>query len=421
MLNILQTGDLHLGKILYEYSLLDDQKHMLDALVQELHSFTYDALIITGDIYDRSIPPPEAVSLFDNFLTRIHSELPQLAVCFISGNHDSEKRLAFGRNLFSSQNIHICTNPTDCTQPILLTHASRVQAALYQMPFLQAGSLTAKDGTILKNQQELATEAINRIIDAHTALQNSKSEYKNLSALLNCHVFTIGGDSCDSERLFIGTAELINHNLFAPFTYTAAGHLHKNQRVGERLSYAGSPLAYSFSEARAEKSFLRIEIDTRDATFNNTDTNTGLDADKTAVMPDIQITPIIIKPLRRLVPIECAFDEFATYSQYKNDFIEFTCTDLILIENAVARLRETFPFLLSVKQKAFFIGENSNNENSEKKRQLLEKKGDLRDILSTFLLDTGVMSDSNNDWESSADLFEKTAQEVDKDERYATA
>lgn len=415
MLHILQTGDLHLGKIIYEYSLLDDQKHMLNLLIQELQAFAYDVLIISGDIYDRSIPPLEAISLFDDFLTRVHTEFPNLQICFISGNHDSQKRLSFGSNFFRSQHIYICTEPADCIQPVLLQHAGCVQAALYQIPFLHAGSLTSNSAHGLKTQQELVNEAITRILEAHALLQKSENAYENLPALLNCHLFTIGAISCDSERIFIGTAEAVGSDLFAPFAYTAIGHLHKSQKVTDRAYYAGSPLAYSFSEAKHEKSFLRITLD--DACEKKNDS-----------MPGVSVTKIPIVPIHRMIQTESSFEDFENLTDYKNDFIEFVCTDSVLTENAAARLRKHFPFLLSVKQKALELYTNRSNDNLKKKKLLPEnpEAQSLREILYAFLEDIGLAEQSesgekHDEWKKEADLFENIARELAKKEAFFEA
>ena len=107
-MKILQTGDLHLGKILYEYSLLEDQKYILNQITEILLQDDFDVLAITGDIYDRAIPSPEAVELFDQFLTNLHKKKPNLAILIISGNHDSARRLSFASKLLASNNIYIC-------------------------------------------------------------------------------------------------------------------------------------------------------------------------------------------------------------------------------------------------------------------------------------------------------------------------
>ena len=161
-------------------------------------------------IYDRAVPPSEAVQLFSDFLNEIHALFPELPVCIISGNHDSAARLGFGAELLRNENIHIRTEEANCTQPVILKNASgKAEAALYLLPFLRAGSLTSEDGTVLRSQQDLAKEAVRRIKAAHEELQKSDEAYKDLVPLLSCHVFTTGVRDAGTERVFAGTAELI--------------------------------------------------------------------------------------------------------------------------------------------------------------------------------------------------------------------
>ncbi len=406
MLKILQTGDLHLGKILYEYPLIEEQKHMLTSMLNEINSFDYDALLLTGDIYDRSVPSPEAIRLFDDFLTELHHLKPELVVCIISGNHDSQTRLSFGSSFFKSQNIHITTQAQDCTKPIFLPNDTKPTGVLYQIPFLHPGSLREKDGRLLKNQQELIDYAIKEILISHEKLMKSDPKYNTIPAFLNCHLFTLTASPSDSERLFLGTAEHIDASVFMPFAYTAIGHLHKHQKITDRAYYAGSPLAYSFSETHINKCFLRLEINTNPVT----DT------------PDINITPIDIIPLRKLVHIENSFENFEKMSEYKDDFIEFTCTDTVIIENLAARLRKRFPFLLSVKQKSSEKSNFNNSVTMEKRKTLFEKKEALpiTDILSTFLESVELLNEKEegkqtSDWKESIDVFATIAQEVQQE------
>ncbi len=391
MVKILQTGDLHLGKTLYEYSLEEDQKHMLHLLIEELQKYDYDILLITGDIYDRSIPSQEAVLLFDTFLTTIHTQFPNLQVGIISGNHDSAARLSYASSFLRNLNIHITTQPDDCDKPIIIHSKDGDTIALYQIPFLYAGTLRNEKGELLKTQEELLQEAISRIKKTHSTVQNSNDDYKNLHAIINTHLFTLAGQESDSERLLLGTAEMINPTIFEEFAFTAIGHLHKKQKVTDNAFYAGSPLSYSFSEINTEKCFLRIELDT-----------------KNEENPHITEVPIV--PLRKLVQIETAFDEFEKMTEQKNNFIEFTYTDVVIIENAAARLRKKFPYLLSVKQKQK-TGTKTEIDLAEK-RTLFEKKESLNmaNIISLFLDDIGEAKQ-----QETIELFETIAHEIQGD------
>ncbi len=400
MLNILQTGDLHLGKVLYEYSLIEDQRHVLNLLLLELKSFAYDALIISGDIYDRAVPSPEAVSLFDDFLTHINKEFPTLPICIISGNHDSQTRLSFASTFLKSKNIYITTNPEDCDTPIIITSKNNDHFALYQVPFLHPGSLKSNAGELLKNQSELVEQAIQRIQTAHKKLQKDRED-NTLPALLNCHLFTLKGATSDSERLFLGNAELIDPKLFSSFLYTAIGHLHKKQKVTNKAYYSGSPLAYSFSETNTEKGFLRIELNSKD-------------------IADITVTTIPIIPLRKLVQVESSFEDFEKMTNLKDDFIEFTCTNSIPIENIAPKLRKNFRYLLSIKQKAITSAYQNTEESLANRKSLFEKKDSfpVKEILGSFLKSVDLMAEedtceANTEWKDAIELFESIAKQVE--------
>ena len=181
----------------------------------------------------------------------------------ISGNHDSNTRLSFGTKFFEKQNIFFCTNPEDCIKPVLIEGSDfdkNTQDVIYfyQLPFLTSGSLfNAEKNERLTTQNDLITEAIKRITTHHFENETTK----NFPLGLNAHLFTLGSVASDSERVFIGNAELVDKKVFEDFSYVALGHLHKKQKVSDKIFYAGSPLAYSFDEANSQKSFLDIQID----------------------------------------------------------------------------------------------------------------------------------------------------------------
>ena len=271
---------------------------------------------------------------------------------------------------------------------------------LYQIPFLTSGSLCDRENNQrLTSQSELIEEAISRIKNFH---QNS--EYKNFAMGLNSHLFTLGSTPSDSERHFIGNTELINKEVFSDFTYVALGHLHKKQKVTDNCFYAGSPLAYAFDEANAKKSFLDITIDTSKKT------------------DQIITKEIPIKPEHKVVKLSGKFDDFykfsndesSEYFEYKNDYIEITCTDNILIENPVARLKENFPNILSIKQEAI-LKKQSEKSNSEKNVLLNQKENmDSKKIFIEFVKDVDNF-ENEKDWESTIKLFCEIEKTVQKD------
>ena len=240
--------------------------------------------------------------------------------------------------------------------------------------------------------------------------------------MLSCHVFTTGVRDAGSERVFAGNAELIDSSLFDFFAYTAAGHIHKMQKIDERLYYSGSPLAYSFDEAGKEKCFLKVEFDGGQSGAHSGQSGTHSGQPALDARGALTVTALPVKSLRRVVKISGNFAELcrgSEYAQYANDYIECTYTDPVIAENAVVRLREKFPLLLSVKQNAFDAAQTERSANAEKKKRLLENESGLplKEILQAFLADSGVTSEGDDaDWQSAVDLFIKIDGEAKIDE-----
>ncbi len=350
-MKLLHTGDLHLGKTLHETSLLEDQKFLLDQLLGELKKDDYAALLVAGDIYDRTIPPADAVELFSDFLVELRSDFPDLTVCLIPGNHDSAQRLSYADRILGQQHIHIVCSPEQSFTPII-TAKNGEKLALFLLPFLSAGSLKPSDETahgtkesgslefdfsettapILLSQVELAAEAARRL---EAALDDEA--LAGLPAVLVGHFFTRGGIEAGSERLFVGGAEQVGPNLFSRFSYTALGHLHKSQRITDRMYYAGSPLAYAFDEAGSSKVFLKVDIDTKTPGF------------------PVSVKEIPVTPFRKVTRLSGPFSDFYIgneHDRHAGDYLEISLTDGELVPNPMNLLRPKFPFLLSLKQGA---------------------------------------------------------------------
>lgn len=398
-MKFLQTGDLHLGKFFYEYPLLEDQKHVLKLLIDELKAeqdagTPYDALVIAGDVYDRSLPPADAVQAFSDFLAEVQKSFSELHVLIIPGNHDSAIRLSYAQKILEKQRIHIRTDLSRIDEPVIIK-----DAAFYLMPFLQPASLAItekaekqpesapikaekpvlaeksaneqqnltfdfdtavgaqSDAAAQSDEAQAATTAEAAAAQATTAAAQSEkketylmsqaalaeealkrinlSKNKDIANILVAHLFAAGSVESDSERVIWGTAEQVDASLFKDFAYTALGHLHRYQKAAAHTFYSGSPLAYSFGESSgtgADKVFLRVEIE------------------KGA---EPSVTAIPIKPLHRVVSLKGSFDEFLnskTYDEYKDCFIEIESTEDSIVENPVMLLRKKFPLLLSFKQ-----------------------------------------------------------------------
>jgi len=354
MVKFLHTADLHLGKIFHDQSLGEDQAVMLDNLARLLEDDSYSAFVIAGDVYDRSIPSPDAVELFGAFLGNIKSRRPSLEIFVIPGNHDSASRLGFGRELFARLGIRFAVSAGDCGKPVIVEKNGE-SCAFFLLPFLNPGALEGEDpaggeAAPLRSQSALAEEAGRRM---EKARQEWAGQGVSRSVLVS-HLFASGGTEAGSERVFLGTAELVNISLFKGFDYIALGHLHRCQRVGENAWYSGSPLAYSFGETvpqegssamkQQEKFFLSVEL------------NGG----------GVNVEKIPVKPLRKATSLAGPFARFAgdisadnELLAAKDDYLEIRLTDRGITENARDILRKRFPRLLSLRQDKALAGLSS--------------------------------------------------------------
>ncbi|MHB9292414.1 putative DNA repair protein SbcD/Mre11 [Hollandina sp. SP2] len=340
-----------MGKVFHEHSLIEDQQYMLDGLRELLEDPSYKALLIAGDVYDRSIPSPDAVTLFSAFLGRLKARRPDMEALILSGNHDSSSRLGFGKELFAELGIHLATDPEDAATPIIIPGSAGEEGAFFLLPFLNPGTLkanftasvpheeTGQDAkeretpAPIRSQGKLAQEAAARLEAAR--LQAGKAGIA--LTVLGAHLFALGGLEAGSERNFWGTAEQVDINWFSGFDYVALGHLHRFQKAGPRAWYSGSPLAYAFEEASYAKAFLAVTLEQGQ---------------------EPSINPLPVQPLRKLSILTGSFASFfqnsgeATYTEAAQDYLEIRLTDSALVENPLALLRERFPWILSVKQEA---------------------------------------------------------------------
>jgi exonuclease SbcD len=366
-----------LGKVFYDLSLIEDQGWALDQIAAVLFDPSYRALIIAGDVYDRSIPSPEAVRLFGSFLAKLKKQNSGLEIFIIPGNHDSPARLGFGRELFAELGIRFAGEPEESFEPVILKAAGNGSAesenaenrsvesgnvesggcAFFLLPFLNPGSLSGNaeredsgEPEILRSQAQLAAEAARRL-----ELSRRRWAARGVShAVLAAHLFAGGGRESESERIFLGSAEKVDMGLFAGFDYVALGHLHRRQRAGQNGWYSGSPLAYSFDEAGSEKAVLSVELEEAGDGGTGADTRAGaggMDGGRARV----RVIPI--KPLHRVCRLSGPFERFNRPSpqdgelrEAAEDYLEFSLADSSLTENALPLLQTRYPRLLSVRQ-----------------------------------------------------------------------
>lgn len=321
-MKFLHTGDLHIGKRVNEISMLEEQRHSLKQIVEIAVQQNVDAVLIAGDIYDKSVPPAEAVGVLDRFLTELaEQEIPVFA---ISGNHDSAERLAFGAAILDRQNIHFSPvfrgtiSAYDMQDAFGTVH-------LYLLPFLKPAMVRP---FFPEEPLESYDEAI-RCVLAHTAID---PEERNI---LVAHQFVVSDgqepERCESETVSVGGVDSVSAALFDGFDYVALGHLHGPQSIGrETIHYSGSPLKYSFSEVRQKKSVTIVSVEEKGHVSLHT----------------VPLTPIHeMRELRG--PIEELLSPQAAAAGDPEDYLHVTLTDMAVMD-AAARVRSVYPNLMKL-------------------------------------------------------------------------
>ena len=235
-------SDLHLGRRMYEFSLIDDQKFILEELLCLAAEEHPDAVVIAGDIYDRAVPSAEAVELFDSFLTELAGR--RIPVLAIAGNHDSPERIAFGAGLMAPSGVHLSPVYNGRVEPVTLSDAYG-EVRFYLLPFIKPA-----------NVRRFYPDAV---IESYTDALRCAVEHMDIAPstrnVLVTHQFVTGGVRSESEDITVGGTDNVDAAVFDGFDYVALGHLHGAQSIGrETLRYSGTPLKYSFSEKDQEKS-----------------------------------------------------------------------------------------------------------------------------------------------------------------------
>ena len=319
-MRILHTSDWHLGKILHERSLLDDQRHALDQLAQLLVDDPHDLLVVAGDIFDRGIPPESAVALLGDWLNRVRGVAPQLPIVLIAGNHDNGVRLAWSQGLLARSGVHIRGEADRVEHPVRITTAAGEKAEVWAIPFLWPGSMASADGG--PTTQAAALEAAVGKIRARQS--------PGLTQVAVAHCFAQGGKVSDSERTLIGQATTVDGALFGGFDYVALGHLHRPQSVGTHARYSGSLLQYSFSESGDTKGVLSVDVR----------------AGALPLATQKGITPL--RPLRTLSGTLDTLLRGDAFEAWRDDYLSITLDEAVLAGQPMLRLRARYPNLLQL-------------------------------------------------------------------------
>lgn len=319
-MKFLHLADLHLGKRVNGFSMLEDQAHILRQILAILDNEQPDGVLIAGDVYDKSVPSVEAVGLLDGFLTELRAR--GVPVLLISGNHDSPERLAFGGRVMDSCGIHISPVYDGALAPVTLQDAFG-PVHVWLLPFVKPAHVRRWfPGADIESYTDAVAEAVAHM-DIDTAARN----------VLVTHQFVTGGTRSGSEELSVGGTDNVDSGVFAPFDYVALGHLHGAQHIGrETIRYAGSPLKYSFSEARQHKSVTVVTLGEKG---------------------DVQVRTVALTPLRELREIRGSYDEltarsFYEHTTYRSDYLHLILTDEQDVFDAMSRLRTIYPYLMTL-------------------------------------------------------------------------
>ena len=318
-MKLIHLSDLHLGKRVNEFSMLEDQKYILDECLKIIDGEKPDAVILAGDIYDKSIPPAEAVTLFDDFLTGLVRR--RLEIFVISGNHDSPERIAFASRLLDASGVHLSPVYNGAITPVTLKDEYG-PVRFYMLPFLKPAHV----------RRYFPEEEISSYTDAVGTAVRSMNIDPSVRNVLITHQFVTGAERSESEDISVGGADNVDAGIFSAFDYVALGHIHGPQNIGtERIRYCGTPLKYSFSEAKHVKSVTVAELGAK-GHFS------------------LHTVPLI--PLRDLREIRGHYQELLTRSNYEGtntgDYVHITLTDEEEVPDVVSRLRYIYPNLMKL-------------------------------------------------------------------------
>ena len=340
-LKFIHLSDLHIGKRVNEYSMLDDQEYILGKIINIIDEEKPDGVFIAGDVYDKSIPSAEAVQLFDDFLTRLAKR--NTAVFIISGNHDSPERVSFGGRLMNKSGIYISPVYDGKIEPVVMEDEYG-KVNIYMLPYIKPAhvrTVFGDDGTVITY-----TDALRRAIDE----LNVNTGERNI---MITHQFVTGAERTESEEKSVGGIDNVDVSVFDCFDYTALGHLHRPQSCGsEKVRYCGTPLKYSLSEVNDEKSVTVVEL-----------------TDK------LNITTIPLKPKKDMREIRGMFNvimshDFYDGTTYQEDYVYVKLTDEDEIPNAMGQLRTVYKHIMEIK----YDNERMRSDTEIDAAQIIEKK-----------------------------------------------
>ncbi len=318
-MKIFHLSDLHIGKRLKEYSMLEDQKYILEQICHICDTEKIDCVVIAGDIYDKTVPPAEAVQVFDEFLYNLSQK--KIPVLIISGNHDSAERVSFGGRVMAAGGVHIAPVYSGKIVPVTLCDEYG-DVNFYLLPFVKPANVRQ---FYPERKIESYTDAVSAVLE-DIPIDTSKRN------ILVTHQFVTGAKLSKSEEFFIGGTENVDGGIFEAFDYTALGHIHCPQFVGsKKIRYCGSQLKYHFDETAAKKTYTIVEIGEKGC---------------------LEITEIPVKPRKEVREYKGTYEKLTDKEFYKNidteDYIYITLTDEQDIPDAARKLKKIYPYMLQL-------------------------------------------------------------------------
>ena len=340
-MKLVHLSDLHLGKKVNEFSMIEDQEYILTRIINSIDDEKPQVVMIAGDVYDKAVPSAEAVELFDDFLVRLSKR--DLKVFVISGNHDSPERIAFGSRLMNHSGVYMSPVYDGNIEPISIGDEHGI-VDFFLLPFIKPAHVKRY---FPEAEIESYTDAIKKAVgEMHVNPDNRN--------VIITHQFVTGASLCESEERSVGGSDNIDGSVFDPFDYVALGHLHGPQKMGrETLRYCGTPLKYSFSEVNHEKSISIVEIIEKD---------------------NVTIRKIPLIPKRDLIEIRGKYSGLVEKSFYndlnRDNYYHITLLDEEDILDAIAKLRVIYPNIMKLdydnirtqQQTEIFGSENVENK-----------------------------------------------------------
>lgn len=318
-MKIMHLSDLHIGKKVNEYSMLQDQIYILKEILRIIDDEKVETVIIAGDVYDRSLPPNEALELFDEFLYQLSSR--NVNVFVISGNHDSPERISYGGRMMTENKIFLSPVYDGNVKPISLND-DYGEVNFYLLPFIRPADI----------RRYFPDENIENYTDAvKVAIDNMNVDFSERNILVT-HQFVTGAELSESEDIIVGGTDNVSGEVFDGFDYVALGHIHREQTVGkDNIRYCGTPLKYSFSEAKHIKSVTILDFRDKE---------------------NIEYSKIPLTPLRDMREIRGTYDELTLKSNYEStnvdDYLHITLTDEEDIPDAIGKLRSIYPNIMKL-------------------------------------------------------------------------